>query len=111
MVCTLALRGWSFNQYSVFTSADKFDTAAATADNSDINLELVDADGEDGKYVLAHSAAHVLGLALEREFGEDAMLADGPPVNNGISTMLLDTEHGQHNERSAMMYAAMEFLR
>jgi hypothetical protein len=34
--------------------------------------------------VFAHSAAHVLGLALEREYGDGLLLADGPPVNDGM---------------------------
>lgn len=46
-------------------------------------LEFLEASHTDVQPVFAHSAAHVLGLALESEYGEDLLLSDGPPLNKG----------------------------
>lgn len=46
-------------------------------------LEFLDANHEDVQPVFAHSAAHVLGLVLESEYGDGLLLSDGPPVNKG----------------------------
>ena len=45
------------------------------------------AGGRDWSQVVWHSAAHVLGAALQARFGDDVLLCDGPPLkedsNNG----------------------------
>jgi len=48
----------------------------------DCRLTLLRFDDPGAKTVFWHSAAHVLGLALEREFG--ARLTVGPPLDNGF---------------------------
>ena len=45
-----------------------------------VELEFVRFNDADGKRVFWHSAAHVLGAALERVLGPDVLLCDGPPV-------------------------------
>lgn len=42
-------------------------------------------DDPRGQATFWHSAAHILGLALEAEFGEEALLCDGPALaENGF---------------------------
>lgn len=51
--------------------------------SADATLEFVRVREPDGKRVFWHSAAHVLGSALERIFGSAVLLCDGPPVLDG----------------------------
>ncbi|KAJ1448523.1 hypothetical protein M885DRAFT_538877 [Pelagophyceae sp. CCMP2097] len=48
----------------------------------DCNMELLDFDSQEGKMVFWHSAAHLLGAALEQTYG--AKLSVGPPVDGGF---------------------------
>lgn len=52
----------------------------------------MDATDKRARPVFAHSAAHVLGLALESEYGDGLLLSDGPPVNAG--TVAFGRVHG-----------------
>jgi len=47
----------------------------------DCNLEILTFESEEAKMVLWHSSAHILGQAMEREFG--AKLTIGPPIEGG----------------------------
>jgi threonyl-tRNA synthetase len=47
------------------------------------SLSIYTFDTPEGKKVFWHSAAHLLGLALEAEFGDGAKLANGPPLAGG----------------------------
>jgi threonyl-tRNA synthetase len=49
---------------------------------ADCKLQLLDFETPEGKYTFWHSAAHVLGQALEIE--ENAHLCSGPPVEEGF---------------------------
>ena len=44
-------------------------------------IEFVRFDSPEGKKLFWHSAAHVLGAALEHEFGDRALLTDGPAIS------------------------------
>lgn len=48
----------------------------------DCKLELFTFDSPEGKHAFWHSSAHLLGSALETEFGAD--LTVGPPIENGF---------------------------
>jgi len=48
----------------------------------DCTLELIGFDAPEGKMVFWHSAAHLLGAALEQKYG--AKLSIGPPVEGGF---------------------------
>lgn len=48
--------------------------------HGDCDVELVPFDSPDGRHVLWHSAAHVLGGALEARYGDRVKLCDGPPL-------------------------------
>ena len=48
----------------------------------DCRLELLDFESPEGKMVFWHSAAHLLGAALEQKYG--AKLSIGPPVEGGF---------------------------
>eukprot|EP00735_Rhodelphis_limneticus_P005303 TRINITY_DN1708_c0_g1::TRINITY_DN1708_c0_g1_i1::g.25039::m.25039 TRINITY_DN1708_c0_g1::TRINITY_DN1708_c0_g1_i1::g.25039 ORF type:complete len:772 (+),score=309.82,sp/Q54J66/SYTC1_DICDI/59.25/0.0,tRNA-synt_2b/PF00587.20/5.1e-43,HGTP_anticodon/PF03129.15/6.3e+03,HGTP_anticodon/PF03129.15/4.4e-22,tRNA_SAD/PF07973.9/4.7e-12,TGS/PF02824.16/4.3e-07 TRINITY_DN1708_c0_g1_i1:216-2318(+) len=48
----------------------------------DCTVELIKFDHPDGQHVFWHSSAHVLGEALELEYG--GVLANGPPVEDGF---------------------------
>ena len=48
----------------------------------DCTLELLGFDSPEGKMVFWHSAAHLLGAALEQKYG--AKLSIGPPVEGGF---------------------------
>ncbi|APE08918.1 threonine--tRNA ligase [Rhodococcus sp. 2G] len=50
---------------------------------SDVEVEAVGADTEDGRSVIRHSAAHVLAQAVQQEFPE-AKLGIGPPIRDGF---------------------------
>ncbi|MFE6921116.1 threonine--tRNA ligase [Nocardia sp. NPDC057663] len=50
---------------------------------SDVEVEPVAADTEDGRSVIRHSAAHVLAQAVQQEF-PDAKLGIGPPIKDGF---------------------------
>lgn len=54
---------------------DIAESASGTAE-----LDFVRLSDPDGKRVFWHSAAHVLGAALERVLGPAVLLCDGPPV-------------------------------
>ncbi len=49
---------------------------------ADCRLQLLDFETPEGKHTFWHSAAHVLGQALEIE--ENAHLCSGPPVDEGF---------------------------
>eukprot|EP00123_Amoebidium_parasiticum_P016071 comp23274_c0_seq1/m.38097 comp23274_c0_seq1/g.38097 ORF comp23274_c0_seq1/g.38097 comp23274_c0_seq1/m.38097 type:complete len:723 (-) comp23274_c0_seq1:698-2866(-) len=49
-----------------------------------LHLEVVKTDDPDGRFVFAHSSAHVLGLALEAIYGDNLLLVDGPPIKKGL---------------------------
>jgi threonyl-tRNA synthetase len=46
-------------------------------------VEPVDIDGDDGRYILRHSTAHVMAQAVQELFPQ-AKLGIGPPVENGF---------------------------
>lgn len=48
-----------------------------------LSLELLDFDTTEGRQVFWHSAAHVLGQALEAYHGDDVLLCDGPALEEG----------------------------
>ena len=48
----------------------------------DCTVQLLDFEQADGRYVFWHSSAHVLGEALELEYG--GHLCYGPPVEEGF---------------------------
>ncbi|MEV5651183.1 threonine--tRNA ligase [Nocardia sp. NPDC052254] len=50
---------------------------------TDVEVEAVGADSEDGRSVIRHSAAHVLAQAVQQEFPE-AKLGIGPPIKDGF---------------------------
>ncbi|MEU6558488.1 threonine--tRNA ligase [Nocardia nova] len=50
---------------------------------TDVEVEAVGADTEDGRSVIRHSAAHVLAQAVQQEFPE-AKLGIGPPIKDGF---------------------------
>ncbi|MFI6866530.1 threonine--tRNA ligase [Nocardia sp. NPDC050406] len=50
---------------------------------TDVEVEAVTADSEDGRSVIRHSAAHVLAQAVQQEFPE-AKLGIGPPIKDGF---------------------------
>ncbi|MFI6173699.1 threonine--tRNA ligase [Nocardia sp. NPDC051052] len=51
--------------------------------DTDVEVEAVAADTEDGRSVIRHSAAHVLAQAVQQEFPE-AKLGIGPPIKDGF---------------------------
>ncbi|MBO0855305.1 MAG: threonine--tRNA ligase [Nocardia sp.] len=51
--------------------------------DTDVEVEAVTADSEDGRSVIRHSAAHVLAQAVQQEFPE-ARLGIGPPIKDGF---------------------------
>ncbi|HEY5852894.1 MAG TPA: threonine--tRNA ligase [Aldersonia sp.] len=51
--------------------------------DTDVEVEAVAADTEDGRSVVRHSAAHVLAQAVQQEFPE-AKLGIGPPIRDGF---------------------------
>ncbi|WP_227981662.1 threonine--tRNA ligase [Nocardia spumae] len=53
------------------------------APETDVEVEAVGADSEDGRSVIRHSAAHVLAQAVQQEFPE-AKLGIGPPIKDGF---------------------------
>ncbi|MDR7303255.1 threonine--tRNA ligase [Haloactinomyces albus] len=53
------------------------------APESDVEVEAVGANTEDGRSVIRHSAAHVLAQAVQQQFDE-AKLGIGPPVKDGF---------------------------
>ncbi|EME51671.1 threonine--tRNA ligase [Amycolatopsis decaplanina] len=55
----------------------------AWAPESDVEVEAVAADTEDGRSVIRHSAAHVLAQAVQQQFPQ-AKLGIGPPVKDGF---------------------------
>jgi threonyl-tRNA synthetase len=57
------------------------DLAWPLADGDDV--EAVDIASDDGRYILRHSAAHVMAQAVQELFPE-AKLGIGPPVDNGF---------------------------
>ena len=44
-------------------------------------IEFIRFDSTEGKRLFWHSAAHILGAALESEFGDQALLTDGPAIS------------------------------
>src|SRR4029077_20969017 len=46
-------------------------------------VEPVDIASDDGRYILRHSAAHVMAQAVQELFPQ-ARLGSGPPVENGF---------------------------
>ncbi len=55
----------------------------AWAPDTDVEVEPVAANTEDGRSVIRHSAAHVLAQAVQEQFPE-AKLGIGPPVKDGF---------------------------
>ena len=55
----------------------------AWAPGTEIEVEPVAANTEDGRGVIRHSAAHVLAQAVQQQF-PDAKLGIGPPVKDGF---------------------------
>lgn len=55
----------------------------AWAPETDVEVEAVAADTEEGRSVIRHSAAHVLAQAVQNLF-PDAKLGIGPPVKDGF---------------------------
>ncbi|MGD9987057.1 threonine--tRNA ligase [Pseudonocardia sp.] len=51
--------------------------------DTDVTVEAVGADTEDGRSVIRHSAAHVLAQAVQ-QVDPDAKLGIGPPVTDGF---------------------------
>ncbi|MFE3544458.1 threonine--tRNA ligase [Nocardia sp. NPDC059177] len=51
--------------------------------DTEVEVEAVGADTEDGRSVIRHSAAHVLAQAVQQEFPE-AKLGIGPPIKDGF---------------------------
>jgi threonyl-tRNA synthetase len=50
---------------------------------SDVALQIVTADSDDGLYVYRHSSAHLMAQAVKRLFPE-ARLGIGPPIDDGF---------------------------
>jgi threonyl-tRNA synthetase len=50
---------------------------------SDVALQIVTADSDDGLYVYRHSSAHLMAQAVKRLFPE-ARLGIGPPIEDGF---------------------------
>ncbi|KAJ1949745.1 hypothetical protein EC988_004648, partial [Linderina pennispora] len=48
-----------------------------------LSLVRFDTDSELAKQVFWHSSAHVMGAALEKVYGDDLLLCDGPPLSDG----------------------------
>jgi threonyl-tRNA synthetase len=55
----------------------------AWSPESDVEVEPVAADTEDGRSVIRHSAAHVLAQAVQQQFPQ-AKLGIGPPIRDGF---------------------------
>jgi threonyl-tRNA synthetase len=55
----------------------------AWAPESDVEVEPVSADTEDGRAVIRHSAAHVLAQAVQ-QLRPEAKLGIGPPITDGF---------------------------
>jgi len=55
----------------------------AWAPESDVEVEAVTADSDDGRSVIRHSTAHVLAQAVQQVFPE-AKLGIGPPIRDGF---------------------------
>ncbi|MEV6873210.1 threonine--tRNA ligase [Amycolatopsis sp. NPDC051128] len=55
----------------------------AWAPETEVEVEPVAANTEDGRSVIRHSAAHVLAQAVQQQF-PDAKLGIGPPVKDGF---------------------------
>jgi threonyl-tRNA synthetase len=51
--------------------------------DSDVEVDAVAADTDDGRSVIRHSTAHVLAQAVQQQF-PDAKLGIGPPVRDGF---------------------------
>ncbi len=51
--------------------------------DTDVEVEAVAADTEDGRSVIRHSCAHVLAQAVQQEF-PNAKLGIGPPIKDGF---------------------------
>jgi len=51
--------------------------------DTDVEVDPVAADTEDGRSVIRHSAAHVLAQAVQQQF-PDAKLGIGPPITDGF---------------------------
>ncbi|KAI8326192.1 threonyl-tRNA synthetase, partial [Martensiomyces pterosporus] len=66
------------------------------------SLRFVRFDSNDAvsKEVFWHSSAHVMGAALEKIYGDDMLLCDGPPLSEGgffYEFLLLNSERCQTN--------------
>ena len=55
----------------------------AWSPDTDVDVEPVAADTEDGRSVIRHSAAHVLAQAVQ-QLRPDAKLGIGPPITDGF---------------------------
>jgi threonyl-tRNA synthetase len=62
-------------------NGDLRDLAYRLADGDDV--EAVDIASDDGRYIMRHSAAHVMAQAVQQLFPQ-AKLGIGPPVENGF---------------------------
>ncbi|KJE96761.1 Tarsl2 protein [Capsaspora owczarzaki ATCC 30864] len=56
---------------------------AQDAPSSTLEVELLSFDSNAAKHVAWHSAAHVLGAAMEEVYGDDVVLCDGPAISEG----------------------------
>ncbi|KAH8095441.1 threonyl-tRNA aminoacylation [Aureococcus anophagefferens] len=89
----LAGTAFAINQFADEGSGDEADDEAGDVVKpvlwdlprpleGDCRLELLDFESPEGKMVFWHSAAHLLGAALEQKYG--AKLSIGPPVEGGF---------------------------
>jgi threonyl-tRNA synthetase len=60
----------------------------------DCALSLLDFDSKEGSHTFWHSSAHLLGQAVEAQYG-DVRLCVGPPLDDG--GFYYDVEMGDHN--------------
>ncbi|AZR73679.1 threonine--tRNA ligase [Anoxybacter fermentans] len=51
---------------------------------SDVNLEIITLDSEEGLEIYRHSAAHIMAQAVKRVYGKDVKLAIGPAIEDGF---------------------------
>ncbi|TPX36336.1 threonine---tRNA ligase [Synchytrium microbalum] len=70
---------------AVFAKIDSkiSDIDATISTNCHVSLVKPDVKTPDALMGIWHSGAHLLGAAIEQEFGDDALLADGPALKSG----------------------------
>ena len=75
---------------------------------ADCKLQIFTFNDDEGKYTYWHSTAHVLGQALEREFGVD--LTIGPPVDEGFYYDCFNEEKALDEDAQARVKKMMKVI-